>query len=213
LNTALIPTAALAGLFWGIAASASAASWQTRLALGAGAALSQVIIQLLCYELGALRGRFVQALALGAFVGSAAGAVLLFGAKLFTHHRPLGAVSVAVVAIGCVLALTMLIWRLMSRPKLSGALSWLPLALVGMLAAGVGEDGRVSAWLGVGIAVALKLFAHKITARAVPRWVGVLVVGLVIVGNVLAWQTGAFGGSGEIGLVLGGACAWLSGLS
>jgi hypothetical protein len=213
LNTVLTPAAAVCGLLLALGTSPSGVAWQARLVLGAGAALSQVGIQALSLELGALRGRFPQALALAAFAGSGAGAALLFAAKLLTHHRPLGAVSVAVVAIGSVLVLTALTWKLVSRAAISSALAWLPLALVGMLAAGVGRDAAVAAWSGVVIAVALKLFAHRMTARAVPRWVSVLVLSLMLGGNVVAWQTGVCGGSGEIGRVLGGACAWLSGPS
>jgi hypothetical protein len=187
-GTWLLPVAAVCGALWSLAVPTFDGGLWLRIALALVAALVQVLVQVLAQEIAAWQSRVLHATAFAVLLGSLAGGVLLALAQVVTHHRPLGAVSVAVVSVGLVVGLALLCWRLGSLRVIRAGSAWVPFVLLGALVLGVGAEARGVVALGVAVALGVRVAATKLLTLRAPRWVDWVLVGLLLGGNVAAWQ-------------------------
>jgi hypothetical protein len=167
--------AALVGGIWGasllwFAPQASAGLVAPRLsATLCGAALQWLLVRT-SLQIARRDDRFNAALTAAAVLGTLGALLVLPVTQVHSHHRPLGAVTAAVLVLGASLVGALFSARLPVPPRLWRTFgSYLPLGL--LFAAGLSATGAGKGWLLLGVVVAAGLRAvASLLPNFYPRW-------------------------------------------
>jgi hypothetical protein len=145
-----------------------------------------LIAHLASLELATWQSPFQRALAWAALLTGVFAGTLLVLAKLYTHHRPLGAVTVAVTSVAGCVGLALLLSYLRKLPLPAAIVSYAPYAWLLAWAMGMPHVSPGTAFLGTGLGVGLRLATPLLGGRHVPRWLGWSLMAAFVVGTWLS---------------------------